>query len=136
MNLQDILQLFMMQQAQQQPPANPSYAAQQVAGQGVLGQGLQNQAQQIDQMTGGQPAPPQTLGEMAAQQPMAQVPPSPKVRQGWQNLDPRDMTPEELALFQAMHNIQPPPTAMQQSQAMLKQIMQMLGQKANAGPNQ
>jgi hypothetical protein len=129
MNLQDILQLFMMQQAQQQPPTNPSYAAQQVAGQGVLGQGLQNQAQQMDQTMGAQqPSPgPQTLGEMA------QVPPSPKIREGFTLLDPKDWTPEERSLFRAMHNIQPPPTMGQQGQAMLQQVLQMLGQKANAG---
>lgn len=42
-----------LSQAQQ----SPNYAPNQVAGQGILGQGLKNQAAQIEQQTGGAPAP-------------------------------------------------------------------------------
>src|SRR5208282_5162093 len=64
--------------AQQVPP-------QQVAGQGILGQGMANQAQQIDQASGGQPPPPA----------QPQAPPS------------SPSTPGGLSPMQASPNIRP-----------------------------
>jgi len=63
-----------LSQAQQ----SPNYAPQQVAGQGVVGQGLRNQAQQIEQQTGGAMpvTPPVTGGLLGGGQTMS-PPPAP-----------------------------------------------------------
>lgn len=91
--------------------ASPFFDPRQVAGGGILGQGLLSQQQAIDAASSAPPAT--TLGAMASGD-MAQVPPPPKIRPGFQLLDPKDWTPEEHALFRQMHNIQPPPTIWQQ----------------------
>lgn len=72
MTLEEIFRY--LSQAQQ----SPNYAPGQVAGQGILGQGLKNQAQQIEQQTGGAPMPTPSgglLGTAPAQQSVSQPPP-------------------------------------------------------------
>ena len=61
-----------LSQAQQ----SPNYAPNQVAGQGILGQGLKNQAAQIEQQTGGTPAPViQQGGGLLGNSPQTMSPP-------------------------------------------------------------
>lgn len=110
--------------------ASPFYDPQQVAGGGILGQGLIGQQQAIDTASAGQP--PTTLGAMASGQ-MAQVPAPPKVRPGFQLLDPKDWTPQEHQLFRQMHNIQPPPGLWQQLLELASKYGGM-GQNAQAQP--
>lgn len=122
MTLSDLLLMLQQLGGAQNPGTqqSPNFAANQVGGQGVLGQGLTAQQQQMQQMLAGQQ--PQTLGAMA-QQPMAQVPPQPQIRQGFTLLNPSDWTPQEHALFQALHGIKKQQSFTDQLKALLSGAM-------------